>query len=146
MCDFKQGYELSLDGEIQELSKHGLEEIIDADLPVYDKENVNKLVDSAISKFRSRKSNLNDKKSAIKDLADVLEFLRKKLKEYKILSKSDDGNLFEIANSYSIRHHSEDQHRNYDKSIWYSWIFHSYLATIHAGIRLIMKYESKKDY
>lgn len=26
-----------------------------------------------------------------------------------------------------------------DRAIWYSWLFYSYLATIHAGLRLIAK-------
>ena len=28
---------------------------------------------------------------------------------------------------------------NYDNKVWYSWMFHFYLATYHAVIRLLKK-------
>ncbi len=143
LCDFENGYELSRDGEILTISKDGLEEIIDAQVPRYDMENVENIIKKAIHKFRNRNEDIDQKKAAIKDLADVLEFLRKKLTNYKILSKADDGTLFEIANKFAIRHHDLEQHKEYDKTIWYSWIFHFYLATLHAGIRFIKNYEAK---
>ena len=78
-----------------------------------------------------------DRKNAIKELADCFEFLKKDIK--KVLNKKDESDLFEIANKFSIRHHNKDQKSNYDQNIWLSWIFHFYLATLHASLRLIEK-------
>jgi hypothetical protein len=57
------------------------------------------------------------------------------------LAKKDESAIFELANSFAIRHHDPKQKSNYDRAIWYSWIFHFYLATYHAAIRLLIKHE-----
>jgi len=49
--------------------------------------------------------------------------------------------IFDLANNFAIRHHNPTQKSNYDKTIWYSWMFHFYLATYHAVIRLLIKKE-----
>lgn len=36
-----------------------------------------------------------------------------------------------------IRHHNKEQKTGYDESIWLSWAFYYYLATINACVRLI---------
>ena len=59
----------------------------------------------------------------------------------KILDRKDDSAIFEIANNFAIRHHNPQQKTNYDQSIWYAWMFHFYLATYHAAIRLLIKHE-----
>ena len=108
-------------------------------MPVYDPDNVESRVNSAVLKFRRYRSSIDDRRDAIRDLADVLEFLRPKLK--LVITKSDEGDLFNIANNFGIRHHNESQKTDYDRAIWHSWLFYYYLATIHATLRLIEKYE-----
>jgi len=66
-----------------------------------------------------------------------LEYLRPQLKE--VLTKKDESDLFNIANNFGVRHHNESQKTDYDKPIWYSWMFYYYLATIHASLRLVEK-------
>jgi hypothetical protein len=78
---------------------------------------------------------MDERRDAIRDLADVLEYLRPQLKA--VLNKKDEAAIFEIANNFGIRHHNQSQRTDYDKPIWYSWIFYFYLATIHAAVRLI---------
>ena len=51
----------------------------------------------------------------------------------------DDKLIFDIVNNFEIRHHNPKQSGNYDKAIWYSWMFHFYLATYHAVVRLLIK-------
>jgi hypothetical protein len=69
----------------------------------------------------------------------------KKTKELsKILDRKDESALFELANNFAIRHHNPDQKTNYDRAIWYSWMFHFYLATYHAAIRLLIKHEQQR--
>ncbi len=134
---YEGGYELSTAGEVLALPDHGLAPLHVALLPTPDTDNVAGRVAAAEVKFRRHRSTEGDRRDAIRDLADVLEFLRPQLAG--ILNKKDDAALFEIANRFAIRHHNPDQQSNYDKAIWYSWIFYFYLATIHAAVRLINK-------
>jgi hypothetical protein len=135
--DYKEGYELSSDGEILALPEHGMVTLMEAVLPADDPLNVNQRVEAAILKYRRSRSTLEERKGAIQDLADVLEYLRPKLK--KVLETQDESDLFNIANNFEIRHHNVDQKTKYDKNIWLSWMFYFYLATIHAATRLIEK-------
>lgn len=134
------GYELSTAGEVFESAPPGMAYLEAAELPKYDSENVNDRVEDAIRKFRDRKSSLSDRKDAVVGLASVLEFLRPKLD--KVLIKKDESDLFNIANNFGLRHHTSKQQTNYDKDIWYSWIFYHYLSTIHAVLRLIERKNS----
>jgi len=137
--DYGEGYELSQNGEILSLADPGMEALLEAQLPEYDPHNVEALVKEAILKFRRYRSSIVDKREAVRVLADVLEFLRPKLKE--VLTSKDESELFNIANNFAIRHHNPGQKRAYDESIWLSWMFYFYLATIHAAVRLIKKRE-----
>lgn len=135
--DYLTGFEISDHGEILRLSENGLSNLFEADIPTNDTENIKNKIDSAIIKFRRHKSTLDDRKESIRELADVLEFLRPTIK--KNLDKKDENDLFNIANNFGIRHHNKDQKTDYDKAIWYSWIFYFYLATIHSVLRMTKK-------
>lgn len=135
---YQDGYELSSDGEILALAQNGLNSLIEANIPFYDPENIEKRIKSAIHKFRRQRSSLEERRDAVRDLADVLEYLRPQLKDS--LNTKDESDLFNLANSFGIRHHNEKQKTDYDKPIWYSWMFYYYLATIHASLRLIEKH------
>ncbi len=137
--DYGNKYELSENGEILQLADSGLSNLFDADIPTEDKENIEIKVEQAIVKFRSYKSTIDDRQNAIRELVDVLEFLRPKAK--MLLDKKDEADLFNIANNYGIRHHNDKQKYQYDKSIWLSWMFYHYLATIHALLRMFQKEE-----
>jgi hypothetical protein len=141
LCDYNQRYELSEKGEILESPEQGFESLLAADLPFHDPNNIEKRVQSATLKFRRYRSSLDERRDAIRDLADVIEFLRPKVKA--VISKKDESDLFNIVNQFGIRHHNNDQKQDYDKAIWYSWMFYYYLASIHACLRLIDKAESQ---
>lgn len=135
--DYCDGYELSQGGEILTLVVPGTEVLFESKPPDYDEENVDSRVTSAIGIFRRYRSSLEDKRNAVKMLVEVLEFLRPKLKG--ALIRADESELFQIANSFGIRHHNEKQKTDYDQAIWLDWMFYYYLATINAIIRLIAK-------
>ncbi len=135
--EYQQGYEISEQGEILILADTGLATLLEADLPSTDDANINEKVNAAVTKFRSYRSSLTERREAVRDLADVLEFLRPQLKTK--LVKQDENDLFNIANNFGIRHHNQEQKTGYDKAIWYSWMFYFYLATIHAALRIIEK-------
>ena len=134
---FGSGFELSSDGQIFALPEAGLDALIEATLPLRDPENVNDRVQAAINKFRRSRTNLDVRRDAIRDLVDVLEFLRPQAKQ--VLQSEDERELFNLANNFCIRHHNPKQETIYDKPIWYSWHFYHYLATINALTRLIAK-------
>ena len=134
---YESGYELTAGGEVFARGDPGLAPLHDAPLPTPDADNVGARVAAATTKFRRHRSTESDRRDAIRDLADVLEFLRPQLDG--VLTNKDDAALFSIANNFAIRHHNAKQQRTYDKAIWYSWIFYFYLATIHAAVRLIEK-------
>jgi hypothetical protein len=87
-------------------------------------------VQHAVHVYLARGATPEDKRAAVRQLADALEHLRPEVKE-ELLS-ADERDLFLIANSFAIRHNRPDQRRNFDKGTWLDWIFHLYLATIRA--------------
>lgn len=82
---------------------------------------------------------LEERKAVIIELANIFEWMKKTKKLEKVLDKKDDKLIFDMVNNFEIRHHNPGQNGNYDKSIWYSWMFHFYLATYHAVVRLLLK-------
>jgi hypothetical protein len=91
-------------------------------------------VQNATTRFRARGSNMEDRRLAVRDLADVLEALRAEAQTH--MTKKDEATLFNIANNFHIRHNDANQMRDYDV-IWLTWIFYFYLATIHALLHTI---------
>lgn len=127
-------FKFSIDGEVLSKPDVGFENIFEADVPSND-ENVRKRIESAILRYRRHGSTLDDRRQAVRDLADVLEYLRPKVKE--LLTKPDDSDLFNIANNFGIRHHNDKQRTAYDMALWLSWMFYFYLATLHVVLRKI---------
>ena len=127
-------YELSEKGEILSKPDAGFEKIFEADIPSKDK-GITERMDSAILLYRRHGSTIDERRQAVRDLADVLEYLRPKVKS--ILTKQDEIDLFNLANNFGIRHHNEKQKTNYDKALWLSWMFYYYLSTIHVLLRKI---------
>jgi hypothetical protein len=135
--DYDSGFELSPEGEIIAQAEEGMDPLLGAPLPSTDLKNVNARVDAAVLKFRRRSSTGGDRRDAVRDLADVLEYLREEAK--RVLNRDDERDLFNLANNFGIRHHNQGQKTDYDQAIWHSWMFYHYLATIHACVRLIDK-------
>ena len=135
--DYSNGFELSTKGEILQLAFSGLSYLFEADVPTTDTQNIVNKINNATLKFRRYKSTKDDRQNSIRELVDVLEYLRPKAK--KFLNSKDESDLFNIANNFGIRHHNQQQKNKYDSAIWHSWMFYYYLATIHALLRIIKK-------
>lgn len=143
LSTYGPGYELTEDGTVLALGTDGLQQILGAEIPRYDEADVDSKVRSAILKWRNRHLALAEKRQAIRELADVFEWLKKTKKLERVLDKKDEAALFDIANNFAIRHHDPRQKTNYDTNIWYSWMFHFYLATYHAVVRLLIEDDAK---
>jgi hypothetical protein len=103
-------------------------------LPVGTEQPVADPVEHALALFLGRGAGVEDKRAAVKQLADALEHLRPEVEE-SMLTK-DERDLFRIANEFAIRHNGDRQKRDYDKVVWLDWVFHVYLATIRMVIRI----------
>ena len=134
LAHYDKRFELSSEGEILHKPEAGFEPIFDADLPTPDK-NILGRVNAATLQYRRHGSTIDDRRQAVRDLADVLEYLRPKVKT--LLTTADEKDLFNIANNFGVRHHNEKQKTAYDTNIWLSWMFYFYLATIHVVLRKI---------
>ena len=141
--DYRDGYELSDDGEILALGDEHMRPLLEQELPEYDPENVGSRVEAAVLKFRHHTPTLEDKQEAVRQLADVLEFLHKKLEG--LLPSKEENELFMIANKFGIRHHRADQKTEYDKEIWLDWILYCYLNTIHVSVNLLKRAEESSQ-
>lgn len=140
ISDYKDGFFLAANGEIQQVVSKSLGRLIGKDTPTTDKESIEKKIKLAEEKFLRQKSSLEDRRDAIRTLADVLEYIRPQIK--KILISEDEKDLFNIINNFGIRHHNQIQKTNYDQAVWLSWMFHFYLASIHASLHLLDRNKS----
>jgi len=131
---YEHRFELSTEGEVLQSPEEGFETIFEADVPSKD-QNIVARIRSATLQYRRHGSTIDDRRQAVRDLADVLEYLRPRVKE--LLNSSDENDLFNIANNFGIRHHNEKQKTSYDTNLWLSWMFYLYLATIHVVLRKI---------
>jgi len=91
----------------------GLETLTEEIVEATDPENIENRIHTAIIKYRRYNATLDDKKDAIRTLADVLEHL--KSQDIRLPSK-DDSDLFNIINNFDIRHHRRSQQSSYDSS------------------------------
>lgn len=96
-------------------------------------------VHHAIALFRKRDATVEDKRSALITLAGILEERRQLIKAE--LGRVDEGDLFQIANKFSIRHQSKGQQSDYDPA-FLDWIFWWYLATVELTNRIISRQEA----
>jgi hypothetical protein len=131
---YKKRFELTVKGEVLHKPEAGFEQIFEADVPSKD-ENIVGRVNAATTKFRRHGSSIDDRRQAVRDLADVLEYLKPQVQE--LLTNKDEKDLFNIANNFGIRHHNDKQKNSYDAAIWLSWMFYFYLSTIHVVLRKI---------
>lgn len=129
---YEKPFELSATGEILNKAEEGFEAIFEADIPSKDI-NIVQRVHSAVIKYRRHGATLDDRRQAVRDLVDVLEYLRPKVKEF--LTTNDEKDLFNIANNFGIRHLNDKQKVAYEQSLWLSWMFYFYLSTIHVLLR-----------
>lgn len=131
LADYKDGYHMSPDGEIEMLLPSELNRLINTKFPSNpdDEFHVTQKVALATKQFRIRNASLLERMNAVRVLAEVLEYLLPKIKQSEI-TKKDERDLFNIANNFCIRHNDINQKKDYSIE-WLCWIFHVYLATIH---------------
>ncbi|MFA4929099.1 MAG: hypothetical protein WC558_11320 [Patulibacter sp.] len=127
-------YEL-VEGRIVVKTPDEYRKLMDAPVPsTADHDSVTVKIEHAKQVFAMRGVSVEDRRDAVKSLADVLEVLRPEVR--KTLGRPDEGALFEIANGFGIRHNKRGQRRDYDHPAWLQWAFYIYLSTIHVVLYL----------
>jgi hypothetical protein len=91
-------------------------------------------LEAGIAQFLRRGATAQDRRAAVKHLADVLERLDSEIK--RELLPADEAALFHIANKFGLRHNNREQRIDCDKHVWLEWIFYVYLATARAMLRV----------
>lgn len=122
------------DGEVWESAPSGLDTIEPE--PSGDR-SIDDRVSSAIRAFRRHGATEDDKRHALRDLADVLEYLRGTAGTQ--LASKDEGELFNIANNFAIRHYNPKQKTQYDSGVWLDWMFYSFLSSIELAKKLLRR-------
>ena len=129
------GYELDDQGRVMELAPAEFRTLLQAPVPAGTEHDlITRRIDAAVTRFRTRGASPDDRRHAVRDLADVLEALRPDIKEHMLTA--DEKALFHVANGFAIRHNSRQQRGDYARLVWLRWAFYVYLATIHAVLRV----------
>lgn len=131
---YLDGFSVTSAGDVVHTAPNGLAELLAlAPPPTTSDINKAKLV-NAIKVFHKGLASRAERKQAIRDLVDLLEFHRAEVKTQ--LLKKDESDLFAIANNFALRHHRAEQRDDYD-DIWLSWLFYLYLSAVHLVLALV---------
>ncbi len=134
LVGYGDGYRLDDNGKIFSILNPMLMPIFQSKLLSIENKEKNRF-ERAKEKFLSR--NQDNKRDAIKDLADILEHMHPKAE--KLITKSDDSDIFKLLNRFGFRHNNKDQSDGYDKDTFYPWIFNYLLVSIISIDRIIIK-------
>ncbi|WP_242139986.1 hypothetical protein [Sphingomonas sp. TREG-RG-20F-R18-01] len=133
---YGEGWELTEAGEVMSLPPSGMTTLLTARPPTNDKTVLDRMMD-ATSRFRRHGSTIKEREVAVRDLADVLEWIKPHIN--MALMNKDSSDLYNIANQFGIRHLNQNQKLEYDKAVWLSWIFYHYLNTINACLHIMKR-------
>ena len=111
-------------------TSEGLQQLVDS--CASPSEDTQSRIKHAQELFLKHGATKDDKRSALKDLMDVLEYMRNDLKEHIPKEEKD---LFNIANNYAIRHNRPGQITEYDER-YLQWFFYALLASIDLVTKL----------
>jgi hypothetical protein len=139
--NYGDGYVLSEAGQIEHRVPVGLTSLMSAD-PRTDDEVIERRIQLAVAAWRSRERSDDSMREAVRNLFDVLERLRPQIKDHML--QRDEGDLFNIANNFAIRHFNDKQKTDWESPTWLSWMFYVNLSTIHLVTRLLRRQANRE--
>ena len=131
---FGDKYILTDSGSIELLLDEPASSLVHKELPGDVGDEIEHRIHRAREIFLAPSSDWDNRRVAIRELGDILESLRTRVREH--LGRPDEQALFEILNNFGIRHLNDRQKTDYDKKVFLKWIFHVCLASIHACLEL----------
>ena len=134
LTKYRGGFRISQNGQIEHTADEGLDQLIDAVLPTKDPD-IAQRVAGAIALYRNR--GRTERGLAPCGAGAVRRPREASARGQKEMLSRDEGDLFNIANNFTIRHLNEKQKGNYDSAIWHQWMFYVNLSTIHVITRLM---------
>ena len=128
---YRSGFAIEENGEVWTSAPSGL---VHRRPLATGRDDIDPRVDHAIGVFRRHSATDEDKRDAVRNLADILELLRSGTGTG--LPTDEEDKLFEIANQFGIRHHTPRQRTDYDTGIWLEWVFYSFLNAVTLSTHL----------
>lgn len=140
--DYGSGFELSPEGEVRQLAPQGFEGLLSRPAPENaPPTNADKL-DLAVRTFRRANSSREERKQAVRQLADILEWYRPQV--VKVHMTDDERELFETMNKFAIRHHNQVQRDDYGDP-FLEHQFYRYLAAVQLCMKLAHEEEQPTE-
>jgi hypothetical protein len=99
-------------------------------------------LNDAIRQFYHEGASQIEKKTAIANVHELLMKYREKVIAHML--RDDERDLFRMAEDFAIRNAGAKQKRNYDKDIWYDWMFSVQLASAVTIIRILAQQQKDK--
>ncbi|PES78291.1 hypothetical protein CN504_22725 [Bacillus anthracis] len=129
--NYGNGWELINEGYVRELVDNGLSNLLTQE---YNDSDIYTDISKAKQEFLKYGATLDDKKDALIRLGSIMEPLREEMKNK--LSKKDTSDIFQLLNEFQLRHNNVKQKTNYDKEIYYPWMFYQMLAALDALLKI----------
>ncbi|MDQ0087606.1 hypothetical protein J2T12_001000 [Paenibacillus anaericanus] len=134
---YLSGWELAEEGFIRNTLEESFVDLVDNTAVYGDEVNIDAKIRRAKELYLKRGSSMEDKKAAVREIGDALEFMRTDLKQ--VIGK-DEADIFNILNNFGIRHNNASQRTDFDNEIYLPWMFYIFLSTFDAYVKI----ENKK--
>lgn len=116
---------------MRELVDNGLSNLLAQE---YDNSDIYTDISEAKQEFLKYGATQEDKKDALIRLGNIMEPLRAEMTTK--LSKRDTADIFNLLNNFQLRHNNASQKTDYDKEIFYPWMFYQMLAALDAFLKI----------
>jgi hypothetical protein len=132
-------HEMLANGQIVPLGTPITKAIVEDLVLLSDKGQVTKadygVLNDAIRQFYHEGASAIEKKSAIAAVCSLVEKYSAKVVEHML--RDDERDLFRMANDFALRNAGPKQKRNYDKDVWYDWMFTVQLSAATTIIKIL---------
>jgi hypothetical protein len=130
---YSSGWELAEEGYIRNTLEEGFVDLVDNTAVYGEEANIDSKIRRAKELYLKHGSSIEDKKAAVREIGDALEFIRTDLRDSIGKNEAD---IFNILNNFGIRHNNAAQKTDYDNEVYLPWMFYTFLSTYDAYVKL----------